>query len=69
MYLTVVILLLLSDEANNWTQPVCHDHHVVGGPPQGVDDTGVAGDHDDAGQDEGDDNLVPGEVDTGEKER
>ena len=66
-----VIHLLLSDEANNATdhQPVCHDHHVVSGPPQGVDDTGVAGDHDDAGQDEGDDDLVPGKVDAAENVR
>ena len=47
--------------------PVSHNYHVVGGPPQGVDDTGVAGDHDDAGKDEGDDDLVPGEVDAEEK--
>ena len=65
MYLTVVILLLLSDEANNvlMSSPVSHYHHVVCGSPQRLDDTGVAGDHDDAGKDEGDDDLVPGEVD------
>ena len=34
-----------------------------------MDDTGVAGDHDDAGEDEGDDDLVPGEVDAAEKVR
>ena len=34
-----------------------------------MDDTGVAGDHDDAGEDEGDDDLVPGEVDTAERGR
>ena len=49
--------------------PVSHYYHVVGGPPQRVDDTGVAGDHDDAGEDEGDDDLVPGEVDTAERGR
>ena len=63
----------MSDEANKRghqpASPVSHHHHVVGGPPQRVDDTGVAGDHDDAGEDEGDDDLVPGEVDAAEKVR
>ena len=61
--------IILSDEANNaiMPSPVSHYYHVVGRPPQRVDDTGVAGDHDDAGEDEGDDDLVPGEVDAGEK--
>ena len=63
--------IILSDEANNaiMPSPVSHYYHVVGCPPQRVDDTGVAGDHDDAGQDEGDDDLVPGEVDTAERVR
>ena len=43
--------------------PVSHDDHVVGGSPEGVDHGGVAGDHHDAGDDEGHDQLVPGEVD------
>ena len=43
--------------------PVSHDDHVVGGPPEGVYDGGVAADHDDAGDEEGDHQLVPGEVD------
>lgn len=43
--------------------PVGHDDHVVGGSPEGVDHGGVAGDHHDAGDDEGDDQLVPSEVD------
>ena len=42
--------------------PVSHDDHVVGGSPEGVDHGGVAGDHHDAGDDEGHDQLVPGEV-------
>ena len=49
------------------SSPVSHYHHVVCGSPQRLDDTGVAGDHDDAGKDEGDDDLVPGEVDAEEK--
>ena len=43
--------------------PVGHDNHVVGGSPEGVDHGGVTGDHHDAGYDEGDNQLVPGEVD------
>ena len=43
--------------------PVSHDDHVVGGPPEGVYDGGVAAHHDDAGDEEGDHQLVPGEVD------
>ena len=51
------------------SSPVSHYHHVVCGSPQRLDDTGVAGDHDDAGKDEGDDDLVPGEVDSAERVR
>ena len=51
------------------SSPVSHYHHVVCGSPQRLDDAGVAGDHDDAGKDEGDDDLVPGEVDSSEGER
>ena len=43
--------------------PVCHYDHVVCSSSEGVDDHGVAGDHDNAGDDEGDDQLVPGEID------
>ena len=43
--------------------PVSHDDHVVGGSPEGVYDGGVAADHHDAGDEEGDHQLVPGEVD------
>ena len=34
--------------------PVSHYHHVVCCSSERVDDSGVAGDHDDAGDDEGD---------------
>ena len=44
--------------------PVCHNDHVVGGSPEGVDDGGVASDHDDARDDKGHDELIPGEVHT-----
>ena len=44
--------------------PVCHYDHVVCCSSERVDDSGVAGDHDDTWDDEGDNQLVPGEVDT-----
>ena len=43
--------------------PVGHDCHVLCGLPECLDDCGVADDHDDAGDQEGDHQLVEGEVD------
>ena len=44
-------------------QPVCHEFHVLGGLPEGLDDSGVADDHDDAGDQECDHQLIESEVD------
>ena len=44
-------------------QPVSHEGHGLCGLPERLDDSGVADDHDDAGDQECDDQLVESEVD------
>ena len=44
-------------------QPVSHECHVLCGLPEGLDNSGVADDHDDAGDQECDHQLVESEVD------
>jgi hypothetical protein len=56
-------ILLKGDQHVFGDQPVCHEWHVLGGLPEGLDDSGVADDHDDAGDQECDHQLVESEVD------
>ena len=56
-------MLLESGQKVFGDQPVCHECHVLGGLPEGLDDSGVADDHDDAGDQECDHQLVESEVD------
>ena len=56
-------LVLKFQNKNSLNQPVCHEGHVLGGLPEGLDDSGVADDHDDAGDQECDHQLVESEVD------
>lgn len=44
-------------------RPVGHDGHVLGGLPQGLDHEGVADNHEEGGDEEGEEELVHGEVD------
>ena len=47
----------------DFEQPVSHKGHGWGGLPEGLDDSGVADDHDDAGDQECDHQLIESEVD------